>query len=265
VEATAILRTQSERAILRSREAVLRSRELVAKASATLAASEDIRRRFVQGELPTALLRSLEGSLGPLGAVSAAVMIASDGTPRGEIRVFGADGLERLDHLEFLVGEGPGTDICRGGRSALEPHLAEAVDRWPAYAPAALEAGAVAAFAFPLRCARRNMGALVLNMAKPGLLDARRFEGASDLANCCADRILKMQSLARPGELALGLEPLVGTNMRLQQGAGALSKELGILPADALALMRAYAWENAISIEDLVGLALTGGLGLDQF
>jgi len=255
VEAT---RATSARLRAWSMHTVLRSREIVAQASATLATSEDISRHLLQGELPSPLRRDLERCVARLGAVSAAAMVASDRTPCGEIRVFGAPGSERLDHLEFLVGEGPGTDICRGGRSALEPHLAEAFDRWPAYAPAALDAGAMAAFGLPLRYAERTIGALVLNMAKPGLLDAKRFEDASALAKRCTDRILKMQSVARPGHLALALEVLVGPNMRLQQAAGALSQRLGVLPVDALSLMRAYAWKSSISVEELVELVLTG-------
>jgi hypothetical protein len=57
-----------------------------------------------------------------------------------------------VEQLQFLLGEGP----CRDAYAQAGPVLAEDLratvwhERWPAFAPAALEAGARAVFALPL-------------------------------------------------------------------------------------------------------------------
>ncbi len=47
-----------------------------------------------------------------------------------------------VEDLQFTLGEGPAFDAHTGGRAVLEPSLdATLDDRWPAFAPAAVEAG----------------------------------------------------------------------------------------------------------------------------
>src|ERR1700728_3040066 len=58
----------------------------------------------------------------------------------------------RLAELQLTFGEGPLLDASASGGAVLASDLAdgESVTRWPAFAPAGIQAGAAAVFAFPL-------------------------------------------------------------------------------------------------------------------
>ena len=59
---------------------------------------------------------------------------------------------ERLAELQLTLGEGPSLDTSASGGPALASDLAdpESASRWPAFTPAACQAGAAAVFTFPL-------------------------------------------------------------------------------------------------------------------
>jgi hypothetical protein len=68
-----------------------------------------------------------------------------------------------LDDLQYALGEGPAIDAQRLGRVVAEPELeSPEVNRWPALAPSALQAGARAMFAFPIRIGAVRLGSLTL-------------------------------------------------------------------------------------------------------
>jgi hypothetical protein len=68
----------------------------------------------------------------------------------------------RLGDLQFDLGEGPSVDAFRERQPVLVPDVgdsgAAAGERWPAFAPAGLAAGARALFAFPLQLGAAQLG-----------------------------------------------------------------------------------------------------------
>src|SRR5689334_12367101 len=57
---------------------------------------------------------------------------------------------ERVEELQFVLGEGPCIDAFANRRPVLVPDLSvEPAGRWPGYAPAVRDAGVRAVFAFP--------------------------------------------------------------------------------------------------------------------
>jgi hypothetical protein len=79
---------------------------------------------------------------------------------------------EQLAELQLTLGEGPSLDAAASGGPVLASDLAarEYRHRWPAFAPAARQAGAWAAFAFPLRIGAIRAGVLGLYRNQPGPL-----------------------------------------------------------------------------------------------
>jgi hypothetical protein len=78
---------------------------------------------------------------------------------------------KQLAELQLTLGKGPSQDGSASGGPVLASDLgaAEAGRRWPAFAPAARQAGAGAIFAFPLRIgAAIRVGVLGLYRAWPG-------------------------------------------------------------------------------------------------
>ena len=101
-----------------------------------------------------------------------------------------------LEELQLTVGEGPSLEVLNGGPSVLVDDLgsAEQQARWPLFAPLAVEAGARALFALPLRIGAIRAGVFVLSGDRPGHLTAE------DLAEgwVFADFALRLCSTSKP-------------------------------------------------------------------
>src|SRR5258708_15530181 len=94
----------------------------------------------------------------------------ADGADTGHLmRVTDAVG-EQLAELQLTLGEGPSLDASASGGPVLASDLgaAEAARRWPAFAPAALQAGAAAIFVVPLRIGAVRAGVMGLYPARAG-------------------------------------------------------------------------------------------------
>ncbi|PZS27830.1 MAG: ANTAR domain-containing protein, partial [Pseudonocardiales bacterium] len=85
-----------------------------------------------------------------------------------------------LEELQLTVGEGPSLEVLAGGRSVLVGELdsVEQQARWPLFAPAAVEAGARALFALPLRVGAIRGGVFVLYCDCPGWLPGEELAEA---------------------------------------------------------------------------------------
>ena len=89
----------------------------------------------------------------------AGISLIVDGKLRGTAEVCGS-GTKVVQELQFELGEGPCVDAWASMEPVLEPDLARPqVARWPAFAPAAVAAGVLAVFAFPLRLGDPPWGA----------------------------------------------------------------------------------------------------------
>ncbi len=76
---------------------------------------------------------------------------------------------ERLADIELTVGEGPRARRSAFGGPVLASDLTDhdIIGRWPAFAPAAIAAGAAAIFAFPLQIGAIRVGVLQLYRRMP--------------------------------------------------------------------------------------------------
>jgi hypothetical protein len=122
------------------------------RVAAALAASDDGSGPLISRLCPAAV---------ELAAVSgAALSILSEGRYSATVCV-SDDVAAQLAELHVALGDGPGLDAHRSGRPVVEADLADASpDRWPAFTQSALEAGASAVFAFPLRIGGIRVGTL---------------------------------------------------------------------------------------------------------
>jgi len=96
--------------------------------------------------------------------VTGAWLSTASGTEAGHvIRVTNAVS-EQLAELQLTLGEGPSLDAAGSGGPVLASDLGarETAGRWPAFAPAACQAGAGAVFAFPLRIGGIRAGVMGL-------------------------------------------------------------------------------------------------------
>jgi hypothetical protein len=158
----------------------------------------------------------------------------------------------RIEELQYTLGEGPCVDAHRNDRPTIEPDLMNpAYPRWVAFTGPAVAAGARAVFGFPLRVGAVRLGALNLYRDVPGQLSDDQHANALVMADIAAQAVLVLQSHASPGELAAALQ--VGANFQyvVHQASGMVAAQLNISVAHALMLLRAFAFGNERSLNDV--------------
>ncbi|MEU7000415.1 GAF and ANTAR domain-containing protein [Nonomuraea sp. NPDC046570] len=145
-----------------------------------------------------------------------------------------------LSELQVTLGEGPGLQALADGRPVLVPDLAAADTqrRWPLFAPAAVDAGAAAIFAFPLLLGAISVGVLEAGRETPGWLTDRELGDA--LVFTDAALLVQVQGLdergGRGGEVERWAE--------VHQATGIVAVQTGTNLTEALLRLRAHAYAS---------------------
>ena len=164
----------------------------------------------------------------------------------------------QLAVLQLTLGEGPLLDASASGGPVLASDLAggESGARWPAFAPAAGQAGAAAVFAFPLVVGAIRAGVLGLYRDRPGPLSDFQLGDALTFADTATMLLLDAQDRAGagtgPGD-GPGGQPagLASYRAEIDQATGMLTEQLGVNITDAFVRLRAYAYVNDLQLADV--------------
>jgi len=195
--------------------------------------------------------RLCEASIDLVGVTGAGVMLMSGDIPRGSLCA--TDEVSHLiEDLQFELGEGPCVEACELDRVVLEPDLADpVVPRWLAFTPPAVQAGARALFAFPMRVGTVRLGALNLYRDRPGPLSDDQHADALVMADVAAQWVLDVQATAAPETVAEALERGADFHLALHNAAGMVSVQLDISVTEALIRLRAYAFATGRLLGDV--------------
>ena len=186
-----------------------------------------------------------------VGVSGAGVMLMSADVPKGTLCATN-DVSSLIEELQYGLGEGPCVDAHHESRVVLEPDLAaSSARRWFAFAPRAVEAGAAAMFAFPLRVGRARLGALDLYRDTPGPLTDDQHVDALAMADVIARWVLDVQADAPAGAVAGELQLGSDFHFIVHNAAGAASVQLGVDIAEALVRLRAYAFSHDRLLRDV--------------
>jgi len=145
----------------------------------------------IQGILDHLVKRIVE----VLPITAAGVTLISPGADPRYVAASDASAL-RFEELQSELGEGPCLAAYENGEAVAIADLAED-DRFPAFAPRALEAGLVAVFTFPMRGTTARLGALDLYRDTAGPLGAATMTAAQTLADVAAAYILNAEARAK--------------------------------------------------------------------
>ncbi len=169
------------------------------------------------------------------------------------------DGIaELLAELQLTVGEGPSLDASASLGPVLASDLGsgEMAGRWPGFVPAALQAGAAAVFAFPLRIGAIQAGVLSLYRDRAGPLTGFQLGDALVFADTATLLLLDAQD-QKSGSSAVGIGPegqpddLALHRAEIDQATGMLTEQLGLSIADAFIRLRAYAYAHDLRLTDV--------------
>jgi len=186
-----------------------------------------------------------------VGVTGSGVMLMAGEIPRGSLWTNNAVS-NLIEELQFTLGEGPCVDAYHEDRVISEPDLgAPQKQRWPAFSPRALAAGARALFGFPLRVGTVRLGALNLYRDQPGPLSDDQHADALVMADVMARWVLEVQAEAPPGALAAELEHGADFHFLVHNAAGMVSVQLGISVTEALIRLRAHAFGSDRLLRDV--------------
>jgi ANTAR domain-containing protein len=191
-------------------------------------------------------------------AVSGAGIMLRDDAENGTSLGFSDDVAGKVEDLQFTLGEGPGIDAHSFGRPILGPRLDDP-DRspWPTFAPAAVGAGVLGAFGFPLRVGVIRLGSLDLYNGRSGDLEALQLADAIAMADVVTSAVITVQESAGTGSLADEMDNPGDLRTVVHQASGMISRQLDITVRSALVRLRAYAYSEGRSINDVAREVVT--------
>ena len=176
------------------------------------------------------------------GMSGAGIMLLSRDLPQGSVGTTN-EVSALIEELQYTLHEGPSFDAYHEDRSVLEPDLAQGrAPRWLAFRGPALEAGAQAVFAFPLRVGEVRLGSLNLYCDRPRPLTEEQHADALVLADMAAQTVLLLQAHAPPDRLAAQLAQGGEFLFVAHQAAGMVAAQLDVSITEALIRLRAYAF-----------------------
>jgi hypothetical protein len=169
---------------------------------------------------------------------------------------------QRMEDLQFTLGEGPCMEASRSGRPVLVPDLRQVTStRWPAYTAGAAGAGVRAAFTFPLQVGALTFGVLDLYSTTTGNLTRRQVGEALAYADAGATMLLYLQDGAVPVDGRVGDDPgreaagsdaghrtplemaaVLDRHAVVHQAAGMVSVQLDVDLAAALLRLRGHSF-----------------------
>jgi GAF domain-containing protein len=156
-----------------------------------------------------------------------------------------------LEELTLMLGEGPCVDALTAGPVLVADLTAsDCLARWPAFAPAAVQANVRAVFALPAEIGAIRLGVLALYRTKPGDLDPEQLADALVLADTACAVLLDAVHPDPSGRDGHWPEP-APQHPEVHRATGMIIVQLGVTAAVALIRMRAYAYAHDRRLRDV--------------
>ena len=192
--------------------------------------------------------------------VDAAGLLLTDG--RGALRLVAASTEQArvLELFQVQEDEGPCLDCYRTGQVVMVTDIgaAEAVVRWPQFAPAAREAGFAGVHAIPMRLRDQVIGTLNLFRAQVNGLDPAVARAARALVDVATIGILQERAVREQEVLAEQLQVALNSRVTIEQAKGILAERLQVTPDEAFVLLRRYARDRNYPLTQLAGDVIRG-------
>lgn len=191
---------------------------------------------------------------------SAALLLAD---PDGQLQFTAtskeSDKLTELFSLQYE--QSPWLDCFSTGIPVINTDLAQATDRWPAFAPHAVSVGFRSVHAFPLRHRTNITGALSIFSSDTGHLEPGDVRIIQALADIATFGLLQERSLWNGEFTAAQLQRSLSNRIAGEQAKGAVARARGVSVDDAAQLIQGHALRNNQSLAE-VAEAVVANSGL---
>ena len=180
----------------------------------------------------------------------------------GMLRVM-ASSSERSEALELLQSqneEGPCVECYRNGQPVHSENLAADEERWPKFAPAAIERGFRSVQALPMRVRGETVGAMNLFRSEPGTMAGPDLLLGQGMADIAAIALLQERTVRESRGVIASLQGALNSRVIIEQAKGMLSERLQIDVDEAYARLRAHARNHNRRFSDIAHDLLEGRL-----
>ena len=205
------------------------------------------------------LHRLVERSMELLDCAEVGLLLAN---AAGSLQVM-ASSSERSEALELLQSrneEGPCLECYRGSRLVFSEDLAADTDRWPTFAPAAVQNGIRSVHAIPMRVHGRTIGALNLFRAETGRLAERDVPLGQGLADIAAVALLQERAMRETRGVVQQLQGALNSRVLIEQAKGVLAERGQVSVDEAFTRIRRYARARNSRISDVARDVIDGRL-----
>lgn len=181
------------------------------------------------------------------------VGISTLGDPLGSATVCASDArAERIDEIQFDLGEGPCWQALTTRRPVLESDLSNTTNTgWPLALEELLRAGVGAVFSFPMRIGTIPVGAVDLSVDSERTLTVGQIRGAVELTEVAARRVLRGALLAAAADGRADMDTSRYSRREVHQATGMVAAQLGVDVTDALLVLQAHAFATERTVRDV--------------
>lgn len=167
-----------------------------------------------------------------------------------------------VERLEVELQEGPCTDALESGEQVLVPDLAQTRDRYPTFAPKAMEAGVRSVHGLPLTIRSETIGSMDLIGLEPFDLSAAHLATAQILGDVTVSYLANGRVLAEKTQLAEQLQQALDSRVLIEQAKGIIAERRKVPVNDAFEFVRRYARSNQRKLRDVAAAIIRGDLDI---
>ena len=182
---------------------------------------------------------------------TAAGLVLADGHGQLNVLASTSQDIEALEVLQIRTGRGPCFDCYITGEPQSIHDVSADLDRWPRFAPLALQQGFRSVHAVPMRLRDRTIGALNLFRTHPGELAEPDRHAAQALADVATIGILQVRDAEQTAEVNRKLEHALAGRVIIEQAQGILANYSGLDMNQAFTSLRDLARHHRLTLTDL--------------
>lgn len=206
---------------------------------------------LANGDDAVELLHELTVTCVDLLDIKAAGLLLADG--RGVLHVLAASSeqIRLLEVFQLQRAEGPCRDCYHSSAAVLVADLQEEAARWPAFVPAALEAGYRSVHAVPMRLRETTMGVMGLFGDTTGVLNADDLTLGQALADVATVALIQDRASVDKDTVNAQLQNALNSRVVLEQAKGILAQRGDLDMSAAFAALRRYARDHNLRLSDV--------------
>ena len=188
---------------------------------------------------------------------AAGIMLA---TPDGKLQVVtsSSEAMRIVELFELQSAEGPCLECFHSRQPVVNQDLTTAADRWPHFAPVAVQAGFRAADAIPMRLRGRIIGALNLFRTEVGSMSEDDVVIAQALADIATIAILQNRDTVATREVNAQLETALSSRIVIEQAKGMIAERQRIPVDEAFNRLRSHARNHNLRLAAVAAGTVAG-------